>query len=130
MPITYNVDRKRRLLEVSYTGPVTREEILEHRLRMDIDPRGISGFDALVDMEASSADLTAEEMRELALYIRRHPYPPSRRAIVTPHPVQFGNWRMFELLTDGGARQYRVFKSTEEAREWLGIARARSDETK
>ena len=121
MPITYTVDRKRRLLEVTYSGPISKQEIIDHRLRMDVDPRGVSGFDALVDAETSSVQLSAAEVRELALYIRRYPYPASRRAIVTSSLVEYGHWRLFETLTDGGPRQYRVFQSLDDARAWLGI---------
>ena len=125
MPITYTVDRKRRLLEVTYSGRISKQEIIDHRLRMDIDPRGVSGFDALVDAESSSVQLSAAEVRELALYVRRYPYPASRRAIVTSSLVEYGQWRLFETLADGGPRQYRVFQSIADARAWLGIDASR-----
>ena len=122
VPIHYTVDRKRRLLQVTFRGTISREEIVDYRLRTDIDPRGVSGFDAIVDAEDASIQLSPEEVRELALYIRRYPYPESRRAIFVSNLVEYGQWRLFETLTDGGARQYRVFQSPNDAYSWLGIA--------
>jgi len=126
MPINYTIDRERRLLQVTIRGAISREEIVDYRLRTDIDPRGISGYDAIVDAQDANIQLSPAEVRELALHIRRYPYPESRRAIFVSDLVEYGQWRLFETLTDGGARRYRVFQSPADAYSWLGIPGPRS----
>ena len=126
MPINYTIDRERRLLHVTLRGTISRQEIVDYRLRTDIDPRGISGYDAIVDAQDANIQLSPAELRELALYIRRHPYPESRRAIFVSDLVEYGQWRLFETLADGGARQYRVFQSPDDAYSWLGLSTPRN----
>src|SRR5436309_14522662 len=121
MPIQYSVDSERRLLQIAYIGPVTKEEIIEHRQQMEYDPRGIAGFDALIDLRYGSTALTADDIRELALFARRQSWPRSRRALVTPHPASLGNMRMFGMLAEPGPRHYQAFKTLKEACTWLGI---------
>lgn len=123
MPIHYSVDRERQLIEITYIGTVTKDDIVQHRHDLENDPRNISGYDALIDLRGSDSVLPSDDVRELARYARGQPWPTSRRAIISTAVAQFGSMRMFEMLADSGPRQYRVFRSADEARDWLNISR-------
>ena len=127
MPIHYSVDRERQLIQITYVGTVTKEDIVQHRHDLETDPRGISGYDALIDLTGSTSVLPSDDVRELARFARSQPWPSSRRAIVSTATAQFGSMRMFEMLAESGPRQYRVFKSSDEARAWLGIDQPQCD---
>ena len=123
MPIHYSVDCERRLIEITYVGTVTKDDIVQHRHDLETDPRDISGYDALIDLRGSDSVLPSDDVRELARYARNQPWPSSRRAIVSTAVAQFGSMRMFEMLAEPGPRQYRVFRSADEARAWLSVGR-------
>ena len=124
MPIHYSVDSERHLIQITYVGTVTKDDIVQHRHDLETDPRDIAGYDALIDLTASTSILPSDDVRELARFARAQPWPTSRRAIVSTAAAQFGSMRMFEMLAEPGPRQYRVFKSADEACAWLGIERA------
>ena len=123
MPIHYSVDSERQLIQITYLGTVTKDDIVQHRHDLENDPRGIAGYDALIDLTASTSVLPSDDVRELARFARAQPWPSSRRAIVSASTAQFGSMRMFEMLAESGPRQYRVFRSADEARDWLRVGR-------
>ena len=122
MPIEYAVDTDLELLTISYLGPVTKQEIVQHRGELEADPRGVLRYDTIVDLRFGSIALSAEEIRDLALAARGKEWPPSRCAFVAPHTAMFGELRMFELWAEGGPRRYATFRTFREAYEWLGRA--------
>jgi hypothetical protein len=120
VPIEYAVDTERELLSISYLGPVTKQEIVEHRRDLEADSRAVLRYDTIVDLRYGSIALSAEEIRDLALVARDKEWPVSRCAFVTPHAAMFGELRMFEKWAEGGPRRYATFRSFREAYEWLG----------
>ena len=122
MPIEYVVDPEVGLLTIRYLGPVTKQEILEHRRELEADPRAVLRYDTIVDLRFGSIALSAEEIRDLALAARGKEWPVSRCAFVAPHTAMFGELRMFELWAEGGPRRYATFRTFREAYDWLGRA--------
>lgn len=122
MPIEYVVDSEAQLLQIKYLGPVTKQEILDHRQALEEDPRGVLRYSTIVDLRYGSIALSADEIRDLALAARNRPWPPSRCAFVAPYDALFGDLRMFEQWADTGPRQYHTFRSFREACDWLGVA--------
>jgi hypothetical protein len=122
VPIEYAVDSEHELLNISYLGPVTKQEIVEHRGELEGDPRAVLRYDTIVDLRFGSIALSADEIRDLALVARGKEWPVSRCAFVTPHTAMFGEMRMFELWAEGGPRRYATFRTFREAYEWLGRA--------
>ena len=129
MPITYSVDRDQRLLQITCTGTVTKEEVLDHFLRLELDPRAVKGFDALVNLAGARPALTSGEIREVAQFVRQRTWPPSRRALVAPEARTFGDARMFEMLAESSPLTYSVFRSMSEAWAWLGSGDAAASES-
>src|SRR3712207_5882048 len=113
MPVTYTVDSQRRLLEVTYSGAITKAEILAHWRALEADRRVDPSYDALIDLSAVTALPSPAETRELAAYVRHLGDPPSRLAVVATTDVVFGTMRMFEMLAQLGPPRHRVFRSAE-----------------
>ena len=124
MPIEYAVDVERELLNISYLGPVTKQEIVDHRRELEEDPRDVLRYDTIVDLRYGSIALSAEEIRDLALAARGKEWPMSRCAFVAPHTAMFGELRMFEQWAEGRPRRYGTFRTFREAYDWLGRADA------
>jgi len=124
VPIEYAVDVERELLNISYLGPVTKQEIVDHRRELEEDPRDVLRYDTIVDLRYGSIALSAEEIRDLALAARGKEWPMSRCAFVAPHTAMFGELRMFEQWAEGRPRRYGTFRTFREAYDWLGRADA------
>jgi len=124
VPIEYAVDVERELLNISYLGPVTKQEIVDHRRDLEEDPRDVLRYDTIVDLRYGSIALSAEEIRDLALAARGKEWPMSRCAFVAPHTAMFGELRMFEQWAEGRPRRYGTFRTFREAYDWLGRADA------
>ncbi len=90
------------------------------RLKFTHDPAFRSDLSQLYDLrEAANLTISADEIRDLAGY---SPFGPGvRRAIVARQDAVYGAARMFALLREAGGapEQIRVFRSLEEANEWL-----------
>ena len=122
MPIECSIDSARQLVTISYLGPVTKDEIVEHRRELEDDPRQPLRYDTVVDLRYGSVDLTSDDIRELATAVRERGWPASRCAFVTPYDSTFGDLRMFEQWADRAPRQYRTFRTFRDACAWLDIA--------
>jgi len=82
----------------------------------ELDP----SFAEIIDLtEVTKVDLSAEEVRELALQSAFSPH--SRRAFVVPDSVQvFGLVRMYETLRElQGETGIRIFRTLDEALAWV-----------
>lgn len=121
MPIEYDIDSERPLVKITYVGPVTKQEILDHRQQLEDDPRQVLRYDAVVDLRYGTVDLSADDIRELAIAARARAWPQSRCAFVSPYDSTYGDLRMFEQWADRGPRQYRTFRTFRDACAWLGV---------
>lgn len=119
MPVFYKIDKERRLVMSSGTGTFNKEYALSHQDRLladlDFDP----SFSQLLDFtHVAKIDLTAADVELLA--VRNIFSPESRRAILVPNDLAFGFGRMYEILREAaGERGIRIFRSLEEALEWV-----------
>ncbi len=127
MPISYRIDHERRLVVAAGHGTLTEQDVLGYQSEV-WSRADVAGYDELVDMsdvkriEVSSAG----QVRHLASMAAEMPSSRSRSkfAIVAPTDIAFGLGRMFQTfraLEDGGTRNVEVFRSREEAMEFLGL---------
>jgi hypothetical protein len=121
MPVSYAIDKQKRLVVTRAWGACTAADALEFRRRIlqddDFDP----GFDQLADFTAATTiDVTPADVRMLAganIFS-----PDSRRAIVVEGQLAFGLARIFETLRGlRGDRHVRVFHTRDEALSWIFV---------
>ena len=119
MPVSYAIDKQKRLVVTCAWGACTAEDALEFRRQIlkdeDFDP----SFAQLADFSAvTTIDITPGEVRMLAGVNVFS--PDSRRAIVVEGQLAFGLARIFETLRSlRGDRYTRVFHTRDEALDWI-----------
>ena len=124
MAYNYSVDGVNRLVRVSISGTFTREEATAITKDLARDARVTTDFCELIDMSAvtSIEGVGSHHIRQRA---GAQLLPVSRRAFVAPQPSIYGLCRMFATFREmaDGAEPVAVFRTTDEAEEWLGVAR-------
>ncbi len=119
MPVSYEIDKAKRLVVCIATGVCTADDILGFHEEVvkdrDFDP----SFSQLVDGTGiTSTDITPSRMRILA---ERSPFLlTSRRAFVAESQLGFALARVYEIVRGlKGDRQIRVFRNRTAALDWV-----------
>jgi hypothetical protein len=117
--ITYVLDRGRRRMRARAEGLVTYAEVVAH---LDAGERGAAaGYDELFDATGATTDLTADQVRALALRARalRQKGPLGAVAVVATNELAFGLARMYALLCETVGAPAGAFRTVAPAEEWL-----------
>jgi hypothetical protein len=119
MPATYEIDKERRLVISSATGPFLMADGLGHQERLRKDPDFDPTYSQLMDFTAvTEFKIGVDEVQALAQ--RGLFSAASRRAIVVPNDLGYGLARMFEMFRENaGEFGIRVFRDRAEAVEWV-----------
>ena len=120
VPVSYRIERARRLVLTTACGALTDEDVLIHVRELTADPEFDASFRQLADFrEVTSTELTSAGVRAVA---RKNPWKAgARRALVCDQDVLFGIARMFELLSADGGAEIQVFREMSDAQAWLGL---------
>ena len=118
MPISYRIDRERRLVVSRPHGVVRDEDMIAHQKALAADPDFDPTFDQLIEPEGVTVfQVSTAAYRRLAA---ESPFREgSRRAVVAPTEMGYGLSRMFEMRTASSGSLVRVFRTAKEARRWL-----------
>lgn len=73
----------------------------------------------LWDLSKGSSNFTATDLRSLAEYGQSRFLLPSTVAIVAPKDLEFGLSRIYEVYREEGLVKHRVFRTEQDARDWL-----------
>ena len=121
MPVAYEIDKKRRLVVCTVTGPVAVEDVVRFREQLlgdsDFDPN----FSQLVDATGiTRTDIRPDQARSLA---EESPFSRnSRRALIAGSDLGFALLRVYEIVRGlRGDKQVRVFRNRAAAMEWLFV---------
>ncbi|HOX07651.1 MAG TPA: STAS/SEC14 domain-containing protein [Planctomycetota bacterium] len=125
MGVDYRIYPKERAVVSHLRGRVTGRDILEYQARVWTDP-AVAGFAELMDFsDASRADVSVEDIRELARRGHAIDAPVcSRMALVAGSALARTGMHIFKALREsipGGMREIRVFDDARDARAWLGL---------
>jgi len=133
MPISYTVDHEHRRVHVKGAGVFTDDDVFGYQ-REIMAREDVLGYDELVDMtNVIRIELPSfERVKDLAkLSAEMDPrHPPGRFVIVAPGDVPFMLGRLYKgirAMIPGATRELGVFRTHEEAEEWLRRPRAGSD---
>jgi hypothetical protein len=127
MPITYEIDHKRRLVDAKADGLMSDEDVFAYQ--REVWSRGdLAGYGEIVDMSAVEhvALPSIDRIRELAELAARSDAdnPGSKLAIIAPRDFAFGLGRMYETYRDlqaGSTKPVGVFRTRREALDYLGV---------
>ena len=123
MPLEYRIDHERRLVLARASGVLTDDEVFEYQYSAWVRAE-VAGYDELVDMtDVKRVALpSVDRMRALArLSAGMDSGQQSKFAIVAPGDVAFMLGRLYKAIrgVTGGTRQVGVFRTEEEAMEFL-----------
>jgi hypothetical protein len=127
VPITYEIDRERRLVHARITGTFTREDAFTYQREVWSLPE-VRGYNQLVDASGMEhVDIpfpSADAMRELAALAAGMDDPNLRTkfAIVATSAFAYGLARMYatyRALDPRSTRAVNVFRDVAEAEKWL-----------
>lgn len=121
MSIAHYVDKVRGILFVSRSGTIdTHDENRAFHERSD-NPLIVPGIPVIVDCTGMDPPDTTEVVQ----YIARHSMHIARRlncgplAIVVSSDVEYGMARMYQSLTEPGHTNTKIFRSIQEAIDWI-----------
>jgi hypothetical protein len=116
VPFSISVDKSVQLIYISLQGAVLDEDLIELSKQARSQPAFIAGWAILYDCSAATEILISSELiRSLASTARDDKNP---LAFVAPSPAVFGLARMYQTLSDAGAR-VAVFSTLDLAAAWL-----------
>jgi hypothetical protein len=122
MAITFRVVPDSRSIGVRLAGPLSITEIQEFLVALETDPGYSPELDALLDAREIDVDFGTADLRGFASHHRaRAEGRSSRWGIVVSEDLTYGMGRMFEAFMSGSPREFRVFRSMEEAADWVGV---------
>ena len=124
MPIKYDIIKKTKLVMAVGSGVVTANDILDHLKSLAEDNSYIAPMKKLIDYRnVESLNVSSEEaplivQRKNALAKK---FAGEKCAFVSPGDLTFGTARVHQALADGADIDTEVFRSIEEAINWLDI---------
>ncbi len=122
MPITYQIDPRRRLVLTHATGTLTDADLLAHKDRLVRDAGFDPGMSQLSDMrEIQRLDVTAAGVRAMVDHDTANAARRSghRLALVVPADDAFGMARMYQIMGRQEDGNVGVFRTMVEAEAWL-----------
>jgi len=130
MPISYRIDHERRLVEATAHDFLSDAEIFKYQRETWSRPE-IAGYNELIDMSRVTVAefVSINRLKELVNLSASMAalLPTSKQAIVAPDDTYFGLGRIYKNYYDlgtNGAKEIGVFRSREEALNWLASASA------
>jgi hypothetical protein len=128
MPVNYQIDKANAIIRTECVGDVTLEEVVNHFRELARDPNCPERLDVLLDLRGQSSIPENQQLRvvtsEMARVRGRVQFGAC--AIVAPRDALYGMLRVFQVFTEAYFREAQVFRTLEEAEQWLAAERAKA----
>lgn len=123
MPISYRFDKSLNVVFVKGRGKVSREQLVDLATRMVADPELPSSRGELIDChETQPMGISTSALREVArIFTDGDAMRRCKTALVANQDLAYGLLRMYAIFRDESASEFRVFRETREAEEWLDL---------
>ena len=122
MPFTVAVDKRRKLVSITFSGVVDQAELLAPPAIFSAHPDFDPSFSEIVDFsQVTEADFPVALVQRMAQKPSIYG-STSRHAVVAPIAHIFGLGRMFQVLAEETRPNLAVVRTVEEAYEFLGIS--------
>jgi hypothetical protein len=124
MAIEYEIIEDKRLVFAKGSGVVTGSDVIRHLDTLAVDERYIAPMKKLVDYRSiESIQISNEEANRIAhkKEMLSKKYPGERCAFISPADLTYGTARVHQALVDGADINMEVFRSIEDALEWLDV---------
>ena len=124
MPIDYDIDETQGLVVAKGSGVITPDEVVAHLDELAADSRYQPPMKKLIDYrEVTNMRYTEDDTWAVARK-KEHTdfFKDERCAFVSPGDATFATTRVHQTLANKTNDNTAVFRTYEEAVEWLGIA--------
>ena len=131
MPITYSIDKERKVVRTQSQGVITDAELLAHKAELTNDPdfcptmiqicdcRGVERFHGTTDGVRAMVEFDKAHAERRAGH---------RVACVVSGDEMFGMARMYSQRSAGGPQRVGAFRSMNEAELWLATHHQAGDD--
>jgi len=125
MPMTYTIEPSKNLVLTTGAGVLTDDDVMAHRKALSGDPlfspqmREISDIRQVADFQVTPAGIRIMVAADVKMVAAGGMH---KLAIVAEGNVAYGMSRMYQTLGEPNIRSVGVFRTYEDAAEWLGIA--------
>lgn len=121
MPITYHIDRSRKLIRTTCSGPVLFEEVVRHFAILTHEPRLPDRLDVLLDLSDVTSIPETQHLRGVAETINeiRDRLQFGVCAVVAAGDVAFSIAKMFTAFAREQFEVTTVVRTNAEAEQWL-----------
>lgn len=125
MPFKYSIHPDQNLIRQTLWGDISVDDLRQLAAAMWSDPAYRNKMDILADLREAQVRIPYDQMVEYTQYINDRS-DIGRQAIVVSRQLEFGMARMYEQLTESGAKRedLGVFFSLEEAEAWMRRSRS------
>ena len=119
MPVTYVVDREKRVVRTAVTGAVASEEFVPYLEALASG--GLIGWPQIVDARGAIIRITPEDVRRFVFLVDglRSRHGISRTAFITDDDATYGMLRMYSALGETADPGFAVFRSAADAEAWV-----------
>ncbi len=120
MPITYTVDKRRKLVLVTWQGDVTEEDYRTHLRTMLQDPEALRTGRCLTDLTQANNLMSGAQLNAVANAeaVPRLEGRPWKTAVLVGSTVNYGVARQYQSLSES-ERTDSVFRDRDAALAWL-----------
>ena len=120
MTISYRILKSYNIFYLRFEGEITLSDINQARPLALSDPDFTPELAQLVDLRFAQA--TSFPLSHIRALAETSAFQRGvKRALVAPTDIEFGLSRMFEVFNEPQHQLVQVFRSLEDACEWLGV---------
>ena len=125
MPMTYMIDAAQNVVHTVATGVLTDAHVMAHRKALTGDPRfspqmrELSDIRQVTDFQVTPAGIRVMVDADVKMVAAGGMH---KLAIVAEENVAYGMSRMYQTLDEPNIRSVGVFRTYQDAAQWLGIA--------
>lgn len=121
MPVTYQIDRARGVIQTRCLGATTFDEVLDHFRALHTDPEVPECSSVLLDLSEVTTVPDRDQLRAIAGEVKglRDRVRWGALSIVAPSDLLFGMSRIFGIFSESHFAHTGVFRTRAEAERWL-----------
>jgi hypothetical protein len=121
VPVTYQIDAARKLLQTTCSAPLTFAQVIEHFRALKEDPACAGHLDVLLDVSTADTLPVSSQLGPISAELGavRSKVQFGNCAIIAPRDAMFGMMRIFEIAAGSYFRAIRVFRTAADAEKWM-----------
>lgn len=120
MPIQFSHNKSQNFLTIKIEGTLSWDDLKNAALNLTSSSQYPANIDTLYDLrDMDFSNIDAEFENNIIEFRKSLDRGDARIACVVSSELGFGMGRMYEMLSEQLPQQTRVFRSIEEAEDWL-----------